>query len=126
MTDPRIVQLTDLPLESVIAHGGRGRIDVHRPFDQATFASPIHFVDFAVLPPGSSIGIHRHGNDEELYLVLEGEGLMTLDDEEHRVKAGSLIRNVPHGSHGLLNDGASPLRLFVIEVGVDSEKGGDA
>ena len=112
----RAKRLQDLPLERVQAHGGEGEIDFHRVFDAAVFESPCNFVDYAEIPPGASIGLHRHGDDEEIYLVLDGEGVMTLDGESLNVATGSVIVNRRNGSHGLRNVGVRPLRLFVVEV----------
>jgi mannose-6-phosphate isomerase-like protein (cupin superfamily) len=75
-----------------------------------------HFVDYAVLPPGASIGVHTHGENEELYLVLDGEGVLQTGPREVRVRAGHVIVNPRGGTHGLRNDGRVPLRLFVVEV----------
>jgi uncharacterized cupin superfamily protein len=115
----RVRILGDLPLERVRAHGGEGTIHFRRLFEAAEFAGPWRFVDYAVLPPGASIGVHRHEGDEELYLVLEGEGRMRLDDEEIDVRAGSVIVNRDGGVHGLVNTGDRDLRLFVVDVGTD-------
>lgn len=120
------VNLGDLELASVQAHGGVGRIAFCRVLEAAQFASPCHFVDYAVLPPGASIGVHTHGRNEELYLVLEGTGTMHLDGQEFGVRPGSLIRNRVGGTHGLRNDGAGPLRLFVIEVGLAGDAPAEA
>lgn len=118
------LRLADLPLESVRAHDGEGRIGFHRVFQAAQLASACHFVDYAVLPPGASIGVHTHGRNEELYLVLEGTGTMHLDGAEFRVGPGSVIKNRIGGTHGLRNDGAVPLRLFVVEIAARSDAGG--
>jgi mannose-6-phosphate isomerase-like protein (cupin superfamily) len=111
------LRLDSLPLRQTCAHEGNGLIDFHRVFPREAFVSACHFVDYAVLPPGASIGIHTHGDDEEIYLVLEGQGVMHLDGEEFRVGPGSVIKNRRRGTHGLRNDGATPLRLFVVEIG---------
>jgi mannose-6-phosphate isomerase-like protein (cupin superfamily) len=123
MKENRVVNLNDLPLEQVRAHGGDGEILFHRPFASAAFEGPVNFVDYAVLPPGASIGRHTHGDNEEVYLVLEGRGTMHLDDEEFRVAPGSVILNRRGGSHALKNDGDEPLRLFVVEVAVGAASG---
>ncbi len=108
-----------VPLERVVAHGGRGHIGVHRLFGAADVDGGCNFVDTAVLPPGTSIGRHRHApTEEEYYLVLRGSGTMYRDGEEFRVASGDLVRNGPGGEHGLENDGDEPLELFVFEVHV--------
>jgi mannose-6-phosphate isomerase-like protein (cupin superfamily) len=100
------------------AHGGIGQVSVSRPLVSSDFVGPWHFVDYAVLPPGSTIGLHRHGEDEELYFILEGEGAMTVDGERRRVRPGDLILNSPGGTHGLENDSDQELGVLVIEVGL--------
>ena len=112
------VRLNDLDLADVCAHAGEGHIGFRRVFDAAAFVGPCHFVDYAVVPPGTSIGIHTHGEDEEIYLVLEGHGTMHQDGREFAVAQGSVILNRPGGTHGLRNDGEVPLRLFVVEIGL--------
>ncbi len=114
----RVLQLNELALDEVTAHGGKGKILFNRAFGPEAFRGPWNFVDYAVLPPGASIGRHTHGENEELYLVLEGEGRMHLDGRELHVRPGSVILNGPGGTHGLRNDGDVPLKLFVVEVKV--------
>lgn len=120
MSGDRRVRLSDLALRPVVAHGGQGTIGFARPLDGDEFEGPVHFVDYAVLPPGASIGEHTHGRDEEIYLVLEGRGTMTRDGGCFAVQAGDVIVNRAGGRHGLLNDADEPLRLFVVEIGLCS------
>jgi mannose-6-phosphate isomerase-like protein (cupin superfamily) len=109
-------ELAALALAEVRAHGGQGRIGFHRLFEGTEHDGAWHFADYAVLPPGASIGRHTHGDNEELYLVLEGRGTMHLEGRDFPVQAGSVVLNPCGGTHGLVNDSDAPLRLFVIEV----------
>jgi mannose-6-phosphate isomerase-like protein (cupin superfamily) len=103
----------------VCAHDGIGEISFARLLTNSDVAGAVNFIDLATLPPGSSIGDHRHQSDEEeYYLVLAGQGTMSQDGETFAVTEGDLIRNPPGASHGLLNDGTVDLRLFVFEVRV--------
>jgi len=111
--------LRDLPLADVVAHGGEGLIRFARIAEAGGLAGGCNFIDYAELPPGASIGRHRHRDDEEeLYLILDGEGRMVRDGEAFDVRAGDLIRNRPGGEHGLCNTGDRPLRIFVFELRV--------
>ncbi|MFI8952351.1 cupin domain-containing protein [Streptomyces sp. NPDC053750] len=96
-------------------HGGVGTILAHRVFARRSGGRGAEFVDVAVLPPGTSIGRHRHGADQETYIVLDGAGVMFRDGQEFRVAAGDVIVNRPFGEHGLVNDGSEDLRLLVFE-----------
>ena len=116
-----VMELDKLHLERVCAHGGAGEIGFCRVFTRAQFVGPWNFVDYAVLPPGASIGRHRHGPNEEMYLVLSGRGRMTRDHEEFAVQAGSVIVNRAGGEHSLTNVGSEPLKLFVVEIALSGE-----
>ncbi|HEX6927145.1 MAG TPA: cupin domain-containing protein [Longimicrobiaceae bacterium] len=111
--------LQDLSLEQRRAHHGQGEISFRRIVERGEVSGPCNFIDYAVVPPGASIGEHRHRSDEEeFYLILEGEGTMWRNGEEFRVRKGDLIRNPPNGLHRLENRADRPLRLFVFELAV--------
>jgi len=116
MSRGHVLQLSELELEEVRAHGGAGLVSFRRVLSANAFEGPWNFVDYAVLPPGASIGRHTHGDNEELYLVLEGQGTMHLEGREFPVRAGHVVVNPRGGTHGLVNDSREPLRLIVIEV----------
>ena len=100
----------------VVAHEGQGQIDFVRPFCDGDFDTALSFVDYVEIPPGSSIGVHRHGNNEEIYFIVEGTGAMVTNDETYRVETGDLIVNRRNWSHGLENDTDQRLRVLVWEV----------
>lgn len=81
----------------------------------------IKFCHEDVLAPGASIGIHPHQGDEELYLILEGNGLMQVDSQTAPVGPGDLIMTRSGQSHGLENTGPGPLRLLVVCANVTPE-----
>jgi mannose-6-phosphate isomerase-like protein (cupin superfamily) len=111
--------LLQLELDEVCAHGGEGVIRFARVAEAGALTGACNFIDYAVLPPGASIGHHRHRHDEEeLYLVLEGQGSMWRDGELFDVRSGDLVRNRAGGEHGLRNTGGGLLRLFVFELRV--------
>lgn len=76
----------------------------------------LRFFHDDVLPPGTSIGVHRHADDEEYYYILSGHGVMTLDGQRHAVGRGDMTAVFPGGEHGLENTGASDLRVLVFAV----------
>jgi mannose-6-phosphate isomerase-like protein (cupin superfamily) len=101
---------------STVAHDGHGTIEVART-TTAVPGSRCNFIDLVVVPVGATIGEHTHGvNDEEIYVVVEGRGHMTVDGETFEVLPGHIIVNHPGSTHGLANDGDRPLRLVVVDV----------
>ena len=99
------------------SHDGAGTVKVVDIFEK--FESKMQFFHYTVLPPGASIGLHKHGNDEEFYVVLGGEGEMEVDGVKQMVTAGCAILNKPFGSHRLRNTSETKeLRILVFEVKV--------
>ena len=106
-------------LNREIAHGGIGEILTRRIVGANDNSSRCNFIDYTIVPPGSTIGIHTHSHrEEEYYLILSGTGKMSCDGRVFTVSAGDLIRNPPGGTHGLENTGVDPITLFVFEVAV--------
>jgi quercetin dioxygenase-like cupin family protein len=55
---------------------------------------------------------HYHRRSAELYYVLEGEGVVTLDGKAHAVRKGSIVHIPPGVIHGAKG------RMRVLVVGV--------
>lgn len=66
----------------------------------------------ALVPPGCVTQLHRHGESEEIYLILDGIGRMTLEAEEFAIAPGDTVLIPPGTPHRLRNIGAEPLRLL--------------
>lgn len=69
------------------------------------------------VPPGSGVPPHRHGAEEEGYFVLEGELLLTLDGQEHRLRVGDFAHIPPGTLHGYRNLGSDVVRFLAWTVG---------
>jgi mannose-6-phosphate isomerase-like protein (cupin superfamily) len=106
----------DAMLEPTVAHEGVGQI-LTRRVEGGDPSQGANFIDLTILPPGASIGVHRHGPDnEELYIVVSGHGRMLLDGKEFDVGPGDVVVNSALGQHALCNLGSEPIRLVVVEV----------
>lgn len=113
-----------IQFERVTAHHGAAPILFKRLTERAT-GSAANFIDASVVPVGAEIGVHTHQRDnEEIYVVLAGRGLMHVDGQEFEVSEGDVIVNRPGGTHGLRNTGSVDLRLIVIEIPVPRATGG--
>lgn len=101
-------------------HGGVGPLDFTPVLAQQPDAR-VKFVHDDLLPPGSSIGVHRHESGEEYYFVISGSGLMQLDGVDYEVTTGDLAAVYAGGSHGLSNNSDQDLRILVFFAG-DAER----
>lgn len=64
------------------------------------------------LKPGSGIGYHEQKEDE-IYYVLSGRGVMTLDGKDVDVGPGTAILTRPGSSHGLKQVGNEDLVIMI-------------
>ena len=103
------------------SHGGKGEIGAHMVWQSQDFRTNFGFLGHALLPPDTSVGYHRHDTLEECYIILQGSGGMTVDDETAEVGPGDVIPNRLGGSHGLYNHTREELEILV--VAVTQEKG---
>ncbi len=62
--------------------------------------------------PGSAIGYHVQREDE-IYYVLSGRGLMTIDGKEFEVGPGDAVLTRPGSSHGLKQVGKEDLVILI-------------
>ena len=97
------------------AHEGVGSVELYEIWGKSDFASNCDFIDRQVIPPNSTVGYHKHGNNEEMYIILEGSGTMTIDGKKFTVKKGDMIKNQPYGEHGLVNDSNANIELLIIQ-----------
>jgi uncharacterized cupin superfamily protein len=67
-----------------------------------------------VLRPRQRGRIHRHGRQEEVYLVLEGTLTLLVEGEEHVLERGELGRVAPDVRRQLVNRGPATLVLLAI------------
>jgi mannose-6-phosphate isomerase-like protein (cupin superfamily) len=65
-----------------------------------------------VIKPGAGIGYHEQ-HEDEVYYVLSGRGVMTLDDKPYDVGPGAAILTRTGSSHGLTQAGAEDLVVII-------------
>ena len=64
------------------------------------------------LKPGSAIGYHEQ-NEDEIYYVLSGRGIMTIDGKPIEVGPGTAVLTRPGSSHGLKQVGNEDLVIMI-------------
>lgn len=116
MSGPGHYSFSGLTLGETVAHDGMGKIRTARVADRSCH-NGLNFIDLTEIPPGHSIGIHHHGEqDEEVYVVISGIGMMSAGEYHFEVHPGDVVVNPVGGEHGLVNTGEETLRLVVFDV----------
>jgi mannose-6-phosphate isomerase-like protein (cupin superfamily) len=62
--------------------------------------------------PGSQQARHRHLGQEQVYVIVRGQGLMLLGDEERSVSEGAMVF-VPPGAEHVIRNTSSGLLVYV-------------
>jgi uncharacterized cupin superfamily protein len=80
---------------------------------------------YIVVPPGKSgYPFHSHRNNEEMFIILDGEGSYRRGEETWTVHAGDVISAVAGDAstaHQLTNTGNADLRYFAISTRHDPD-----
>jgi len=73
-------------------------------------------VDFRIsrYAPAAYVGEHVHKVQEQVYYVLEGEGVLTLDDTRNLMRAHDYVYVPPGVRHSFTNTGTQGLVFLVI------------
>lgn len=99
--------------ESKLNTGEYGHFNIHMRGD--TVMTEKSFAGICTVLPGKAVHpAHRHA-EEEYLVIMEGEGLWTLDGEQSPAKKGDVLYVEPWVFHGLTNTGAEDLVFFVVK-----------
>ena len=101
--------------------GGKGVAQYRRALGPEDFFSNWEYVDHLVLPPGATLGRHRHQHMEEIFYVMDGTGSVEVGKESAAIRKGDAIPIMLNEAHAMVNNGTADLELMVI--GITMEKG---
>ena len=94
------------------AAGGEGALlgDFSYTRKQTDAGDAFREIGWLTLPPGASIGLHKHTENEDVYIIISGNGVFTdSNGKEFAVAAGDITIARPGQSHALRNSGTEPL-----------------
>lgn len=99
--------------DSKILHTPHGS-EIRPLIDRTT--SPVTQCSLAeeTLPPGKTVTPHHHEVLEEVYYILSGSGMMTINDESRAVSAGDAIYIPRLHRHTLTNTGNEEMKLLLV------------
>jgi mannose-6-phosphate isomerase-like protein (cupin superfamily) len=76
-----------------------------------------HKVKRIVVDPGQRLSLQLHHHRAEHWLVIEGQGLVTLNDDEFLVRAGEAIDIPREARHRVRNPGDVPCVFIEVQTG---------
>ena len=80
-------------------------------------------IDFRIsrYAPNAYVQEHSHKVQEQIYYVLEGEGVLTVGKEEHLMRPHDYVYLPPGVSHSFTNTGLSGLVFMVVTTPADDK-----
>jgi mannose-6-phosphate isomerase-like protein (cupin superfamily) len=97
-------------------HGGEGELYWKRLVTGGHMHGAWESFEYARIEPGGSVGTHLHSRTEEVYVVIAGEGVLTVDGEQTVMRAGDAVVTPLNSAHAFKNTGPGPLEFLVIET----------
>ena len=73
-----------------------------------------HTIFLHELPDGGEVAEHSHETNEEIFICLEGEGVITIDGKEHSFKKHDVAYIAPLSTHTIRAISEIPLKCMVI------------
>lgn len=79
--------------------------------------SPTHKVKRIEVKPGGRLSYQYHHHRSEVWTIVTGEALITLDDDEKTYKPGEVVQ-IPLGTkHRIQNPGEDDLTFIEVQLG---------
>ena len=115
-----IVNLDDVTFDDVEENGlytsSRGRISDHIGARDLGY-------NLTVLPPGKvQCPFHNHHAEEEMFLILEGEGELRFGDQRYPIRKHDVIACPPGGpdvAHQIINTGTTAMHYLALSTRLD-------
>lgn len=82
---------------------GKGAITVTHILRQKQLTGICRFFGKMHINPGCSVGLHRHDDEEEIYYILKGKGMIEDNGIRQEVKGGDVIVTGGGASHSIEN-----------------------
>ena len=95
--------------------GGEGTTTIVNFVDPAGMKNS-RLLSEVTLPVGASIGEHRHDNETEYYIILEGTGTVLDGGKPVPVVPGDVVVTGNGDSHSIANTGKAPLKFHAFIV----------
>jgi mannose-6-phosphate isomerase-like protein (cupin superfamily) len=116
---PSIRNVAEVPWDELPAHhgGAFSKLLVH---PETTGSRHIDH-RISAYQPRAYVAPHAHKVQEQVYHVLEGEGLMEIEEERRVVRRHDVIFIPPGVRHAIYNSGLTDLVFLVITAPVSDE-----
>ncbi len=89
--------------------GGVGNVEIMEIFTPQELKGKCRLLAKITIPVGGSIGLHEHGEEEEIYYIIQGKAKVTDAGVVRELGVGDAVLTGGGASHAIENIGAEPL-----------------
>ncbi len=95
--------------------GGEGKVRIEKLWEPGKeLKARTRLFARLVIEPGSSIGFHRHENEEEVFVIIKGEAELDDNGKISRLKAGDSILTGGGAGHSIKCVGDQTLEVLAV------------
>lgn len=94
--------------------GGKGTVEITHILNEDEIKGKCRMFAKVKLNPGCSIGMHKHEQEEEVYYIISGSGIINDNGEIREVKGGDVIITGNGAEHSIENKSENPLEFVAV------------
>lgn len=95
---------------------GKGEVEVLHLVEKESLLGKARLFAKLSVKPGSSIGLHKHEKEFEIFYVLSGNGLFNDNGNTVAVQAGDICFTAPGETHSIENISQQDLELLAVII----------
>ena len=93
---------------------GDGQVEILHLFKGEELTGKARLLARLRLQKNCSIGLHPHNDEEEVYYILSGNGVVADDGKEYAVAPGDAVLTGGGASHSIRNNEDEPLEFVAV------------
>lgn len=93
---------------------GQGQVQIRHYLKPSEVKAKCRLCSQLTLPVGSSIGLHQHGQEDEIFIIQKGTGLVNDNGTSTLVEPQDVIITGNGSSHAIQNIGNTELVITAI------------
>lgn len=94
--------------------GGKGQVEITHIYKQDELRGRARLCARLAINPGCSIGLHEHINEEEIFYIIKGKGIVNDNGADREVVEGDAVLTGGGAFHSIENTDTVPLELLAV------------
>ncbi|MCK5534492.1 cupin domain-containing protein [bacterium] len=96
--------------------GGQGEITIKHHFKKDEINASCRLCAQLKIPPGAGIGLHEHNDEDEIFIIQQGKGIIVDNGKETEVGVGDAILTGKGAEHSIKNIGQDELLVTAVII----------